>query len=250
MKVETRLPEAEFYVFLFRLPGDIRVVTPGTYDSTYDNPQERNLAEARSLFRARLARRMDLDPRFRPAGTPVDHFDNPNLPMTADLFPASTAFEKPKPRTLPHYGLPDERTYLWPPRAIVSPDWKAAIESLELGVHEFFAHELRFKDATVNDHYVFRGRQGVEFLDYDACSDVKIETQWDGSRRFLLAPYRVRPRRVVGWREPLQGRHWVESAGQSFVSRALAERLAPLLPPGAELVPIELTSAAPNRRAG
>jgi hypothetical protein len=232
MQVETRLPEAEFYIFLFRLIKEICVVTPTNYDSTFDNLQPRDPAEERRLFRARLARRMDLDPRFRPAGTPVDHFDDPNLPMTADLFPAYTAFDKPKPLALPHYGLPDERTYLWPPRAIVSPEWKAATEALEPGVHEFFAHELRFKHATVTDHFVFRGRQGVEFLDYDACSDVEIQKQWDGARVYRLAPNGVRPRRVVGRREPLLGRHWVESAGQSFVSPTLAESLAPLRPPG------------------
>jgi hypothetical protein len=247
MTTETKLPEAEFYIFLFRL-REARVRTPSNYDGTFDNLQQRDDPEARRVFRARLARRMDLDPRFRPAGTPVDHFDDPNLPMTADLFPDYTAFAKPKPEALPHYGLPDERTYFWPPRAVVSPQWKTAVEALEPGVHEFFAHELRFEDATVTDHFLFRARQRVDFLDFDACADVKIETEWDGARVFRLAPAGVRPRRVVGRREPLRGRHWVPSAGHGFVSPALAERLWPLLPPGAELAPIELTRPAPSRR--
>jgi hypothetical protein len=241
MQAGARLPEAEFFIFLFHVFKDPRAVEPGSYDSTFYNVQPRDLAEARRIFRGRLTRRMDLDPRFRPAGTPVDHFDDPNLPMTADLFPASTAFDKPTPESLPHYGLPDERMHLWPPRAIVSPDWRAAVEALEPGVHEFFAHELRFNDTTVNGHFLFRGRQAVAFLDYDACSDMRIETRWDGAPIYRLAPDRAWPRRVVGRREPLQGRHWVDAAGQSFVSRALAERLAPLLPRGAEFAPIALT---------
>ena len=248
MHVETKLPEAEFYIFLPLLVHEL-AARGKPYDQTFYDMEDRDLAEARRIFRARLARRMDLDARFRPAGAPVDHFDDPNLPMTADLFPAYSAFAKPKPQALPHYGRPDERKYLWPSRPIVSPEWKAAIEALEPGVHEFFAHGLRFKDATVDDHFVFRGRQGVEFLDFDACADVVITREWDGALIPRLAPEGVRPRRVVGRREPLRGRHWVESVGQSFVSPALAERLAPLLPPSAEFAPIELVDPTSSRRA-
>jgi len=249
VQIQTTLPEAEFYIFMFQLFDDADAGTPRCHDSTFNDLQPRNLAEAQRLFRARLTRRMELDPRFRPAGTPVDHFDDPDLPMTADLFPADSAFGKPKPRHLPHYGLLDERKHLWPPRPIVSPEWKAAIESLEPGVHEFFAHDLRFRDATVTGHFLFRGRQSVAFLDYDACSDVKIETHWDGSRVYKLAPYGVRPRRVVGSRHKLQGRHWVSAGGQSFASPVLAGRLAPLLPRGARFAPIELGGPEPGRAA-
>jgi hypothetical protein len=253
MSVETKLPEAEFYIFLADLHGEARARTPSTYDPTFDKQRDGESDEVRRLLRARLARRMDLDPGFRPAGTPVDYFDDPDLPMTADLMSAASTFAKPKPPVVSHFGLLREGrflSYLSPLRPVVSTEWKAAVEALEPGVHEFFAHELRFEDAIVTDHFLFRGRQGVDFLDFDACSDVRIDKRWDGARVYRLAPDGVRPRRVVGRREPLQGRHWVSSAGQSFVSPALAEMLWPLLPPGAEIAPIELTPSAPIRRAG
>ena len=150
------LEPAEFY-FLHDGRGEFELI----YNL---NQVEADPQETTRLAREIARRRMAVDPDWTAYAIAPAYFDLPNVAMDPELVLAATAFAAPRPAVLAHCdGLinPTEgQTSAY--YDVVSADWKAAIESLEPGVHQFFAHELRFSDGVVADRFVFRCRAQIE----------------------------------------------------------------------------------------
>lgn len=118
---------------------------------------------------------------------------------------------------------------------VVSLEWRKAIEKLEGGVHEFFHHELIFRDGSASDRFVFRNRivienclhpneeplgscrssSGLYWLD-DRSNRInaRVNTARIGSHHWVRCPRRGLP----------------PGLGFVVVSRPLAIELTPLLP--------------------
>lgn len=161
--------------------------------------------------------------------------------------PAGSAFAAPCPSGLAHIdAIIDQRAegQLTVYCDIVSPAWRAAIEGVEPGVHQFIAHALRFADQVITDRFIFRCATLLE----DAPRYVHVEevnNAWDdvvGYRFAVDGSFDV----PTLERAQVEGRHMVASADRSahYVSRALAGLLLPLLPAGTALLPIRLSGEA------
>jgi hypothetical protein len=220
---QTKLPDGEFFVI------DVDWNNPFSYRGMYDpDPKETEAIKAK-----RAAYYKTLGPKWRDpniAHEDLFHVLDPVPPaMGPELVHKRSGLKRPKPKNgLDHYmqGCMDYATpnyngsYLW-----VSPEWKAAIESVEPRVHEFFKHEVIFSDGLL-PRYIFRERQTPNPEKFALLED-----------RLVQEPFRVH-----GKRKPLSGRHWVRQGGfvWNFASRDLAIRLLPLLPSRMRFVPITL----------
>lgn len=160
---------------------------------------------------------------------------------------AGTAFAAPCPSELAHIdAIVDQRVegQLTVYCDIVSAAWREAIEGVEPGIHQFIPHALRFADRVIADRFIFRCGTLLD----DAPRYVHVEevnNAWDDVVGYRIA---VNGSFDVPTLEGAQvaGRHIVASADRfvHYVSRALAERLLPLLPAGTALLPIRLSGEA------
>jgi Bacterial regulatory helix-turn-helix protein, lysR family len=230
VRSKAALPDGEFFVLIF--DGEGTFSPAGNYD--VDPKETEAIKTRRAAFykalgpkweRAKLGRTCDLF-----------HLEYPVPPaMGPEFVHKYSGFRRAKPkRGLDHYiqGGLDYATYGVEaisdmPYTLVSPEWKAAIESVEPDVHEFFEHEVIFTDERV-PRYIFRDRQNVLFAD---------------PQETLFQPRLVeQPFRVIGKRKALAGRHWIRHGDcvWIFVSRELALELLPLLARTMRFVPITL----------
>jgi hypothetical protein len=223
MAKQKKLPDGEFYVLAH--DGEARFSPRGQFDP---DPQETELIKTR-----RRAYYRSCEANWEPSPMPLEDLFHRRYPVpppiAPDLVHRRTALKRPMPRTEPdhilHYALRDYATEN-DAYTIVSPEWRDAIEIVEPGVHEFFPHAVEFSDGAWT-RCILRSRQKILFLA-------------DGPNLFakdVMEPFRVR-----GRRPNLEGRHWVQSGALpwDFSSRALAERLLPMLPSTMMLVPITL----------
>ena len=105
-------------------------------------------------------------------------FDNPSFPLNADWVHRSTAYNSKIPRKLADFQrvfdfAESNHVYI-----VVSADWKAAIESLEPDLHEFFPHEMIFTDGAISDRYIMRTRQIANFLIGEPCTISYANGAW------------------------------------------------------------------------
>lgn len=161
---------------------------------------------------------------------------------------SATVFEAPCPHALAHIDAVISQSaegQLTVYDDIVSAEWKAAIESVEPGVHQFVPHELRFTGAVVSDRYIFRcqTRLNAARLYYHV---EEVCDAWGDAVGYRFAVNEdLRVPELD--RAQAAGRHVVsgpDNVGR-FVSRALAEKLHPLLPERTALLPVKLSGEAP-----
>jgi hypothetical protein len=133
---------------------------------------------------------------------------------------------------------------------VVSPQWKEAVESLEPGVHEFFPFTIEFdrpEGENIYAAFVMRERIWItehepdSFLGYRHRSTDALGT-WQGRPK---EPGGLQPEVTLKFaRTAVAGRHWFR-AGNPFnneavpiiVSKALLERLLPLIPHESYFIP-------------
>jgi hypothetical protein len=234
------LEDAEFYVLEFDQDSEATIRICDLLDSQYDPDP----ATTQEIARARFALQQTLDPN---RGSPTDIgyrslFEQRQFALPANLVPIYSAFRDPVPQVVqPFFGILDRCVLNNHPLSyeIASENWRAAIESIEPHVHEFFVHKLQFSDGVLKNYFIFRCRQHQQYvLDYDH-SDSLWRHRSDES---------VPPKKTVAYRAALSGKHWVTQPRPSvqFVSRALASRLRPLLLPGDQLIPVQLTDDVPH----
>lgn len=234
---QSAVPDGEFFIVSDMRQGGESLSIRRQYDP---DPQETEAIKARRMAYYRT---------FEPDWTPYESHDlfhqrypgrYPTLPpIMPDMVHKSSGFKRPKPKRGPDellkFPILDQAT-LGPSGShfnfeyylLVSSEWKAAVESLEPGVHEFFAHDVIFSDG-IWPRYIFRDRQDIDCLDQEA----REPTTFDISR----GRYTIQAKRAA-----LAGRHWVRQSGwyYNFVSRDLALLLLPLLPRLVKFMPIEV----------
>lgn len=162
-------------------------------------------------------------------------FDNPSFPMKPEWVHRSTACRTKIPRTLTDMQRVfdfSEGSHIY---TIVSTQWRAAIEEVEPGVHEFFPHSLIFTDGVVSDRFILRTRQTVNFIMGTPFSFRFSEGAW---RKDFRGPQID----IAADMDAIEGRHWLMDSWQhsQWVSRGLAEKLLPLLPDKTFFAPIKL----------
>lgn len=220
------LPDGEFYTFVdTHAPAATPLSAKGLYDP---DPAETEAIKAR-----RAAYYATLEPYWKFVPYEPFHYEHPEMaPMPADLVHRRSAFKRPMPKKEPEHILafPFWDYATSPPfgdyYTLVSPQWKAAMEALEPGLHEFFPHEVVFNDGSW-DRFVLRSCQNVNFL-------VGLVPFWSDLKTGREKAYAKR--------SALAGRHWVRhwALGENFASRELAVRLRPLLPPRYEFYPLTM----------
>ncbi len=219
----TGLPDGEFFVLC-----DHRVIFS---DSIPGGEFVPDLQENEAIKLRRVVYRKSLEPdwetsQFSYADAFHRRYPLP-LPMAPDLVHTRSIFNRPRKRrkSLELIFLQDHASDCeW--YRLVSPDFKVAIESVEPGVHEFYAHDVVFSDA-VWPRYIFRDRQSVSCFSSETSEPMKLHLP--GAK-------------IHASREALAGRHWCRQVGwrSEFVSRDLALRLLPLMEPKMTFVPIVL----------
>jgi hypothetical protein len=242
------LPVSDFYLFV-----DARFDYEQLQNQYMDEPTQ--TAETARIITGLRALRTTLDPvSLRPFAGCASRslYEHTHVPLMADLIYSGSWFYSRLPARLQHFEVvmvpeepppPDEPLiggYLY---SVVSPEWKAVIEELEPGIHEFFAHKLTFQDGSASDRYIFRTRTQIDGGVVPNVSCIPIRNPeaphelhnlcWMGpGRQGYGVDVRVNA-------ELLTGHHWIRCDGHQtlhVVSRALAERLRPLLPPACFLV--------------
>lgn len=239
------LREGEFFI-LVENRGENQVLR-GEFDA--------NPAETKSRAIARLLKWQELypNPPLLPHGYPL--FDDAKVPYEAAWLPEVTNFKRSIPKKLSHTDRAiDPAIYLDLRKMdtrfafpfgykVVSKEWKLAIEYVEPGVHEFFPHQLRFADGVISDRFIFRDRRQLEFIDMDNSmigGGVQIIGSVPGKPRYRIRDFKRKG--LVAKRKLVAGHHWLKQVdfGETFVSRKLAERLFPLLPPSTWFEPVVL----------
>jgi hypothetical protein len=235
------LEDAEFYILY-----DNRIdeelfgawnIDPAQYVAIDSEPivtitqYDPNPAATREIRRLRLARHKQLHPDQKFAGV-YNLSDDPSVPMSPEMVAKSSAFHGDFPLTKPHYNA--IRDFSGSACYVVSDEWKAAIESVEPNVHQFFPHELCFSRVVKSNYYVFRCCQKSAVWRID----VSGKKSWDFSPPLT----RFGEPRIAIPRLLLVGRHWVEQlqGGDLFVSSSLARKLHPLLPAETKLSAVTL----------
>jgi hypothetical protein len=109
-----------------------------------------------------------------------------SLPLLTGELPPVSAYRRPAPaKGLSHFdrmriAAPSlDNLGSWPLYHFVSASWKAAIETVESGVHEFHPLEVRFTGASFH-HFIFRPMHFGRPINY-ALSDA----EFDGDRPLL-----------------------------------------------------------------
>lgn len=156
------------------------------------------------------------------------------IALTPDLVHRATNMDAAMPESPLHFDTICDSagsTY-----EIVSPEWKAAIETVEPNIHEFFPHEFRYCDGKIRSCYIMRSGQQ---LNYPASKDDLTQMTASWWRNPNDGGYRKSPKPVHARRAVLHGKHWV-SYNAHAASRPLAEKLLPMIPPCMEFVPMEL----------
>ena len=194
-------------------------------------------AAVEARFRAR-------DPDWSPDSCFLSYFDVEDAEIGPDLVPPVSAFRVKRPKSVAHHEWHNSYSYklsshFW----AVSPAWKAAIERLEPGMHQFFPHTLRFSDGALTGGFIMRQRQQVEMPERFFQTEL-VQDQLD-----RVTGYRMmvdgKPGRITLERALVAGRHFLRQTGGSryFVSRELAEMLYPLLPAQTCFMPVDVSGA-------
>lgn len=223
----SKLPDGELFLISDQRAMGTTLSSAGAYDP---DPQETEAIKVR-----RAAHYKTFEPdwvlSFMGSGQDLFHRSYPATPpIGPDLVHKQSGFNRPKPQRglgdnlyFPFRDYATENAYY----RVVSPEWKAAVESLEPGVHEFFGHEVVFSDS-VWQRYIFRDRQRVEIF---------AESTLPPGSKIDIARFRG-----CAKRHAVAGRHWVRPLGWSidFVSRELASRLLPLMTGAMSFIPVQV----------
>lgn len=229
---KAELADGEYFILC-----DIRSLDAPTFNcELYDcDPQE-----TKTIVTMRAAYYRTLVPGWAPNdifSNDLFHQRSSPFSMPANLVHKRLCHRKPKPkRGLTDYMLRNFYDFAakgnnyW----VVSPEWRAAIESLEPGLHEFFPYELAFPDGNIQ-RYIFRDRQHVADATRGMLDPSKYIYHPSEPSAFDLARYPY-----IASRQALAGRHWIRPMNwwNKFVSRDLAALLLPLLPTKVLLVPL------------
>ncbi len=232
------LEPAEFYFWHDGRPEWDQLCEQKQFDP---NPaaSEARTAAVEARFRAR-------DPDWSPDTSCTQYFDVEDADIGPDLVPPVSAFRARRPKSVAHHEWLTSYSYqlashFW----AVSPAWKSAIESLEPGLHQFFPHTLRFADGALTGGFIMRQRQQVEMPE----RYFQTEMLQDAFDR--ITGYRMmvdgKPGRITLERGLIAGRHFLRRPRDNwyFVSRALAEKLHPLLPNHTSFMPVDVSGAPP-----
>lgn len=222
MAKQTELPEGEF----FCIYPDFEAFYPrGTYDP---DPQETEIIRSRRMA---ICKEWGISwPIYCNSGNDV--FSSMTVatpPLSKDLVHRRIAIDRPAPKIRHfHYSFSACFDYAsgnsrsMTPYQVVSAKWKDAVESVELGVHQFFNYDLCYTDKII-PYYIFH-------------PGVVIEVRADEKQPVCeaLEPHAFKLRKSA-----IIGRHWAcqLGIGTQFISRNLATRLLPLLPPKFTFVP-------------
>jgi hypothetical protein len=242
---EKDLPDAEYYLF---------------YDSRTDGPEGMQLqlqyhSHLHEKENARIQNEQaklleTLDPHQISEFRPNSLFARIRFPMPAELVHTDSWFASRLPARLEHF-----ETVQAPPSPhtdqnwydIVSPEWKAGIESLEPNVHEFFPHTLNFMVGSVTDRWVFRPRIEIEgaLLPSGAYVVVIPDDEDFGQMKTHFWQHTKRTGLIDVYLDvaKLCGKHWARCEGDfpyNLVSKPLAEKLLPLLPWASYLLPLKI----------
>ena len=238
------LPDGDFFMLkdgraeMNVLSGrTIRV--PETEDSQLYDQHDHDPARSKELSMARRQRLRELESipdLTRPSYT---LFRDRRFRFDPSLISNPSHFYGPPPQAAIHYdiltdfsveplvGLNGDLHQTTCQYDFVSNEWKAAVESLEPGVHEFFPHELEFSSYTMYGHFIFRDCLELDFVDLERSGPGGVQRTPLGGLTVAYDPVGLAARGEV-----VAGRHWIRQIGVDFpfVSRALALKLLPLLP--------------------
>ena len=228
MPKQTKLPDGEFFVIDEDTMADV-FSSRGEYDP---DPKE-----TVAIKKCREVYYRTFEPDWAPSPVSGDdlfhrHYPLPP-PMPANLVHQRIGYKRPKPKKEPNHFLRNIVDYASPSDCyiIVSPEWRAAIESVEK-VHEFFPLDVVFADA-IWPRYIFRDRQNITFLDPPESTTRTVPMR--GKRRLVA------------------GHHWVRHRYEfeCFTSRELALLLLPILPSTMRFRSVPLTDdvAQPAKHA-
>ena len=182
---QTSLPDGEFFTLSDDRDGEMHLLTgrlirfPGTDDGPAHDQHDRDPDRSRELSMARLQRLRELNPDRNPTQTSPTLFDDRRHRFDPALLSDISYFYGSPPQCPVHFDALQD--YAREPLisrsgdlrkiaggyAIVSAEWKDAIESLEKGVHEFFPHEIEFCNYNMYDHFIFRDSTQFDLIDYE-----------------------------------------------------------------------------------
>jgi hypothetical protein len=206
--------------------------------------------EEEALKRARHERLLELGAESR-----LDLISQTNLPLEPHLIEKKVRAKGAKLKKIAHWNCYWAVTLLggeWHTdfHQVVSPEWKDVMESLEPGVHQFFPFTIEF-DKPENDNvyaaFVMRDRvwitdhQPDRFLGYQH-KITDTHGTWKGHPKEFGEPW---PEVTLKFsRTAVTGRHWFRAGPHQarysvpiIVSKALLERLLPLVPHESYFIP-------------
>jgi hypothetical protein len=242
------LPEADFYLLYDRRES----LSDLSCEHQIDRHQiyTGRLSQESDDIHSRLVERLaELFPEMPPREACM-LYDERQIAFTKDMVHSESFFDTRRPKRLDHHEKLLGLSPLHPTKySVVSMAWKNAIESVEPSVHEFFPHKLNFKDAIIEDRFIFRPRILIPDLlkpisPQNSSRQQEVKAILSRKPKVVLDPFEV----VDG--EPdisrfeintalLKGHHLISASRDDIVvSKTLAARLIELLPEEFFLLPV------------